>query len=814
MKKRKLLTGLVLFASLTLASCNSTDIGSYFNKQETNKDATISLSGVKSLYVGEESRVYVSVTNSSFMKVSFTSSDDDLLSVDNTGLIKALKAGTATVTASLGSDVKATLDVTIKDKSTATFDVRFVDYDGTLLYETSVKANESAVYVGNEPKRASNFEKSYVFKGWDKDFSNVTSDLLVTATYEEFSNTDFVFTPVSAGGEEGYMLYYYLGDAESITIPNSYQGKPVTKIDSGAFTYAENLKSITLPNSISELGDQAFYNNTKLEEIYIPDSVYEFGEGVFLDCKSLKSVRLPEGITILPESTFSGCKSLTEITLPSTVVKIGEDAFEDCESLVSLKFANEDSLTSIDNSAFSNTGFTSFTLPKNVKELGTSVFDDCAKLTSFTWNNVVDTVGRYFFDSCTNLVEFKFTDALTTIGNRAFYNTGLKTVVIPDTVTTINDGAFVSCIELTSVTWSKSVTSIPNSCFDSCAKLVSLSNIDEITKIGSSAFYGTAFNKVDSTNLLKSKVTSIGSNAFFNLPNLTEVTIPGNVKTVDFQAFRNNLKLEKVTIEEGVTKLGDNVFAACPKLEEVVFPSTLVEYGSGSKGLFSYGVSIENINLGENVTKYKSVDGVVYTKDLSKLVEYPLGNKRESYKILDEAKKVNDYVFAAAQYLKEVDFNKVTEIGRNVLADSDWSGISGSSAIEKVKTPETLEKLSSSAFANSKYLKTLDLSLSTKLATVPSEIAKNCKVLESATLPNTITKINSNAFNGCTSLKEINLPKNIKSIGNYAFKGATNLVATYDGTKAEFLGLGEDAFGYGAFESGAIVRCSDADIVY
>lgn len=814
MKKRKLLTGLVLFASLTLASCNSTDIGSYFNKQETNKDATISLSGVKSLYVGEESRVYVSVTNSSFMKVSFTSSDDDLLSVDNTGLIKALKAGTATVTASLGSDVKATLDVTIKDKSTATFDVRFVDYDGTLLYETSVKANESAVYVGNEPKRASNFEKSYVFKGWDKDFSNVTSDLLVTATYEEFSNTDFVFTPVSAGGEEGYMLYYYLGDAESITIPNSYQGKPVTKIDSGAFTYAENLKSITLPNSISELGDQAFYNNTKLEEIYIPDSVYEFGEGVFEYCESLKSVRLPEGITILPESTFSGCKSLTEITLPSTVVKIGENAFKDCEALTSVKFANEDALTSIEDSAFSKTGLTSFTLPKNVKELGSSVFKENKKLASFTWNNVASEVGRYFFDGCLALTDFKFTDALTSIGYRAFYGTGLKTIVIPDTITSIGGGAFSGNESLTSVTWSKNVTTIPSSCFNGDSKLTNISNVDEVTKIDSGAFYGAGFTKVDGTNLLKSKVTTIGSNAFFNLPNLTEVVIPGNVKTVESQAFRNNLKLEKVTIEEGVATIENNAFAACIKLKEVVFPSSLVSYGNSGEGLFEYGVGIENINLSENVEQYKSVDGVVYTENLDTLFEYPRGNKRETYKIIDGAKKVNNKVFAAAHYLKEVDFNKVTEIGRYILADTDIFGINGSSAIEKVKTPDTLEKLSSTAFSNSKALKTLDLSLSTKIDVIPSEIAKNSKALETVTLPETITKINSNAFNGCVSLTSINLPKGIKEIKSNAFSEATNLIATYDGTKGEFLGLGEDAIGYGAFASGAIVRCSDGDIVY
>ncbi|HBS10858.1 MAG TPA: hypothetical protein DEA28_04015 [Firmicutes bacterium] len=808
---KKLLSGLFLFTALGLVSCSETiDIGKYFDYKETNKEATLTLKGVSSLYVNEQSRVYVEVSNSSLTKVNFTSSDENILTIDQTGLMKALKVGKVTIEASLSKNLVKTLNVEVKEKSIDSYDVRFVDYDGTLLYETFVKPNESATYVGNEPKRSSNFERAFIFKGWDKDFSHVTSDLLVKATYTEVNNTEFVFTPVSAGGEEGYMLYYYLGNDKKIVIPDSYQNKPVTRIDTAAFSYAKNLEEITFPDSINELGDSLFYGNTTIKEVNIPDSVYEIGSGMFEDCVSLNKVTLPEGMTILPEDTFYGCTSLKEIILPSTVSKIADNAFKDCSSLQTLNFKKEDMLVEIGESAFENTGFTSFTLPKNVTILGESAFSDCTKLTSFVWNDKLNSTSRYLFDGCSNLSSFTFKDVLNTIEYRTFLNNGFETFTLPDTVTSVKEKAFSGNEKLTTFVWNKNVTEIPSGCFDSCSELTSFSGNDNVTSIGSSSFYGTAFSKINGTNLLKSKVTTIGSNAFFGGTKLLEVTIPKNVTTIESQAFRNNKLLTKVTIEEGVTTIGANAFAACPNLTSITFPNSLVSYGTTSTGMFTDSFSVESINLGNNVKNYKSVDGVVYTKDESTLFEYPLGNKSTSYKIIDGATKIGNGAFAGAKYLKSIDFNKVTTIGSDILASSYGDG---SSIIENITTPETLTSLSSS-FGYSKYLETLDLSLSIKLKAVPNSLARNCLKLVEVKLPTTIEKINSNAFGNCSNLTSINLPSKIRSIGSNAFKGANKLIATFDGTIADFYGLGDDAIGSNAFASGAIVRCKDGDIKY
>ena len=131
----------------------------------------------------------------------------------------------------------------------------------------------------------------------------------------------------------------------SITIPDS-----VTSIGNGAFRYCTSLTSITIPNSVMSISNGAFWNCTKLASITIPNSVTSIGNDAFRYCTSLASITIPNSVTSIGDSTFWNCKSLASITIPESVTSIGNSVFIGCTSLASITIPN--SVTSIGNNAF------------------------------------------------------------------------------------------------------------------------------------------------------------------------------------------------------------------------------------------------------------------------------------------------------------------------------------------------------------------------------------------------------------------------------------------------------------------------------
>ena len=815
MKRLNVLT-LLLATGLSwgLVGCDSqpqTSTSTVDSSATLNEGAKIEISGPSDVYVGQKVRFTAAVQGAEHLDVTFKSSDPTVLSIDDTGLAEGLKLGSATVTAYLAEGGTASLAVTVKDHTGEKLSVQFVNYDGTLLYETSVEFGQPVSFQGQEPKRTSTYEKAYVFKGWDQDLTSVKTDLVVRAVYEELNNVDFVFVPISAGGDSGYMLYFYLGDAEEITIPELYQGKPVTRVDTGAFAYAKNLKKITFPNTISQLGDQAFYDNETIEEVYIPDSVYDFGSGVFEGCTHLKKVRLPNGLVTLPESTFEGCSALTDVELPSTVTKIGESAFEGCTSLASIAFPA--GIAALGDSAFQESGLVEVTLPNSVTEMGDYVFRECASLATVVWNKTLTAIPESTFRECTSLKEFAFPSTLTTIGDSAFYEAGLTSLQLPDTITSIGRSAFEGNEGLTSVKWTKGIKSVPASVFSSCTNLTSITDFDEVTEIGRNAFEFTGFKILDHTNVFASPVlTSVANYAFMSMPNLTSVTVPGNVKTFAARVFQNNKLLSTVTFQEGVESLGENLFYNCASLRTVSFPNSLRKYGStgsSASGLFLGSPNIESIDLGDGTDDYISIDGVVYSKDKALLLEYPSGNSRTSYQVAKETKTIAKGAFQYAKNLTAIDLESVTKISSRAFGDTAFGGANPSAGLVSLTTPASLTDLESYSLAYMTKLQTLDLSQSKSLTQLLSSVAINCTALTTVKLPDTLTKIGSGAFNYDTALTSINLPLTLESVGSGAFRHANRLVVTYAGTKAQWAQV---ELSSNAFASGAVIRCTDGDV--
>ena len=180
------------------------------------------------------------------------------------------------------------------------------------------------------------------------------------------------------------------------------------------FAYCRGLRSITIPNSVTSIGEDAFLGCSGLTSITIPNSVTSIGEGAFQDCSGLTSINIPNSVTSIGEDAFKNCSGLTKITIPNSVTSIGECAFLGCSGLTSITIPN--SLTSIGRSVFNNcSGLTKINIPNSVTSIGMNAFLGCSGLTSIIIPNSVTSIGEDAFKDCTNLANVTF---VTIIGWR------------------------------------------------------------------------------------------------------------------------------------------------------------------------------------------------------------------------------------------------------------------------------------------------------------------------------------------------------------------------------------------------------------
>ena len=155
----------------------------------------------------------------------------------------------------------------------------------------------------------------------------------------------------------------------------------LTTIGNSAFIYSEELKSVTLPPTITEIGIDAFMGCKRLQSLELPNSVTSIGDGAFCDCQSLTSMTIPEGVTKIESSTFGGCENLVSIKLPESITSIGSYAFDGCSKLENLAIPEQ--VRDIGRSAFANcTGLKSVSIPSQVETIGENTFNGCNMLTS------------------------------------------------------------------------------------------------------------------------------------------------------------------------------------------------------------------------------------------------------------------------------------------------------------------------------------------------------------------------------------------------------------------------------------------------
>lgn len=421
-------------------------------------------------------------------------------------------------------------------------------------------------------------------------------------------------------------------------------------------------------------------------------------------------------------------------------------------------------VTQIDSYAFEkNTALTSVSIPETVTELEYYAFKNCTSLTAVTIPSGLTkagSLGNGAFSGCSALTTVQFGSGLTSIPEELFEGTGLKTITLPGSVTSIGPWAFANCTKLEQIRFPSGLTSIGHSAFESCTALTAVTLPERLTELGYAAFencsalksvwipkslmnnglgegfkgctaltditFETGITKIADHQFdgapiksitIPSTVTTIGMSAFSDCANLTAIDLPTSVTEIESDAFKNCTSLTSVTLSDGLIELGNEAFKGCTALTAVALPDSLTTLGYGVFRDCSALTAVE-FPAGIQPLSWSNSSGML--RNCTSL---------RSVKLPETASSLGDYFFAGCTALKQIILpDSVTEIGSNVF--------NGCTALT-------------------------DVTLSTNLQAIPANTFYGCASLQTLVAPYAVTKIGKTAFANCTSLTSLTLLRNV-----------------------------------------------------
>ena len=398
------------------------------------------------------------------------------------------------------------------------------------------------------------------------------------------------------------------------------------------------------------------------------------------------------------------------------------------------------------------------------------------------------------------------------IGDRAFENrTDLRTVMIPDSVTRINIGAFSGCINLANITLSKKIEKIGENAFYNCDSLQSVeipkclndvyarydsidipngvfnecSNLKTIIfEEGSTVIADALFRGCDGLEsvTIPNTVTQIYGYAFADCKNLKNINISDSVTVLGENVFQNDTSITEINLPDSITALGRGVFSGCDRLKSIVIPDSVTNIGISA---FSECKNLESVTLSKELEKIG--ENAFYNCDSLQSIEIPKSLK-DVYATYDSIDTPNG-VFNECDNLKTIAF----EEGSTVIADALFRGCDG---LEEVKIPKTVTVIKNHAFNECIKLKAVEISNGMKeigdsafsecsnlqkvilpdtVNSMGTNIFYNCINLTEVHLPNIRQNITANTFYNCKKLTTINFPSTLTTIGNSAFSGCESL---------------------------------------
>ena len=490
-------------------------------------------------------------------------------------------------------------------------------------------------------------------------------------------NATALYIPGEIDGHEvvaiGDRAFENRTDLRTVMIPDS-----VTEMGGYAFNNCTNLSNVTLSKNLESMGSSAFGNCDGLTQIEIPKSLDIGGNyylGAFSDCANIKKVTFERGTTKIASSLFCGCTGIEKIDIPDTVTVIQDYAFKECKNLSTVN------------------------IPENVTEIGSKAFNECISLSNVNIPDSVTKIGGYAFYQCKNLVNVILSKNLEKIDCNAFGNCdGLTQIEIPKSLDVGGDyysGAFADCANLKKVTFERGTTKIASSLLCGCTGIEKIDIPDTVKVIQVCAFKEC---KNLSTVNIPDSVIEIEGWAFESCSVLTKIGIPNQTLSIAGAAFRNCTSLTDIHLPSMLKAISSSTFEGCKKLTTINFPSTLTMIGNSA---FSGCESLPEAILPSGVEKIES-NAFKNCKSLKKAV------------VPDTVSSIGSSAFYGCEALTDITLG-------SKLKKIDNQTFYGCAALPSIMIPYNVTTIGDSAFVN-------------------------CTKLTQITVPRNTTSIASNAF--------------------------------------------------------------------
>lgn len=395
-------------------------------------------------------------------------------------------------------------------------------------------------------------------------------------------------TPQS--GETGQLLWRYDPKDSSLTLSGTgaLPDYPIGKAP--WFEFNDQIDTLVLKEGVTRIGDYAFYNCTELTSVEIPEGVTYIGESAFACCQSLESVTIPGSVTEIGEGAFESCDSMMALELASGLKCVGAFAFSECVALRELILPN--TVERIERSAFAGTmALHELVIPGNVQEIGDNAFNGCIQLSSLTLSDGIRVIEEMAFSNCSDLTE----------------------VLIPASVECLGDGVFSDCLAMTQIAVA------PES-----EHFVAWDNILYSKDLSTLVHYPAAKEE-------------------------QEFTIPEEVRKIAGLAFASNYFLMEVMLGDHLEEVGSYAFARCSCLSFVSLPAQTTRLGVSP---FHDCTMLLEIEVDPNNPCYSSIDGILYNKEQTQLIQYPAGLYDDFYKVPDTVREIAENACYDAQDLE------------------------------------------------------------------------------------------------------------------------------------------------------------------
>ncbi len=559
-------------------------------------------------------------------------------------------------------------------------------------------------------------------------------------------------------------LYYSLGTTTATLVKDQTSDqstyKPYTTVTVPASVYYDNY---TYP--VTTIGQDAFEYCSNLQSVTLPNSITAINSYAFYYCTKLGSVNLPEGLTSIGSYAFSHC-NLDTIVIPSTVTSIGNKAFQDNPTKSVTWLPANCSIGTDDSAPFYSTN---------------------SKITSFTFGNQVQTIPAYLCKNMSLLDTIVLPPSVSSLGQYAFmYCTSLKSINLPVTQKTLPISFLEGCTSLESIELPATLTTISQDAFYGCSKLANVTLHEGITTINQRAFFNCKLTNIT----IPQTVTYIGSKAFQNNPTTAVTWLPKNCSSgTDDSApfYSTNSKITSFTFGDSVEVIPAYLCKYMSLLDTIVLPPSVSSLGQYA---FMYCTSLKSINLPvtqktlpisflEGCTSLESIELPATLTTINQDAFYGC-SKLANVNFHEGITTINQRAFYGCKLAAVTIPQTVTYIGSKAFQGNPTTSVTWLPKNCSISTGDaapfysTDSKITSFILGDSVqtipgslcYMmnKLENIALPEKLTTIGQYAFQNCSLLHDVTIPQTVTSIGQSAFKSCTSIKNFEFPKGIKTL--------------------------------------------------